>query len=187
MKVNVSINQSERRFLTGGYQPGDPMKLALTFEAEAESALVLCDQVFAALNSPISAPLGTLDVARAVAAYHKVYPSLSVGDIVEVDGKRYVCQTVGWLPLDTTGPKFPMGQFVATPSVLALGVNIQPLLARHASGDWGELCAEDKATNEQALIDGGRLMSSYDTPVGTVWVITEADRSVTTVLLPQDY
>lgn len=186
MKVNVYINQSERRFLTGGCQPSDPMELALTFEAEAESALGLCDQVFAALNCDTPAPAGTLDVAR-ITAYHQVYPSLSVGDIVEVDGQKYVCQTVGWLPLETTGPKFPMGRFVATPGALALGVDIQALMARHAAGDWGDLDAEDKAANEYGLAHGERLLSAYNTPKGTVWIITERDRSVTTVLLPADY
>jgi len=189
MKVNVYINDWKNRRMSGGYAPGDPLTLALSFEAEAGSALDLCDLVFAALNRDGLSPLGSLDVAR-IAAYHQVYPSLSVGDIVEVDGQKYACQTVGWLPVATTkgGPKFPMGQFVATPGVLALGVDIQPLLTRHASGDWGDLCAEDLATNEQALIDGGGLMSSYDTPKGAVWVITESDRSVTRVLLAdRDY
>jgi hypothetical protein len=186
MKVNVHINQSERRFLTNGYYPGDPLALALSFEAEAESALVLCDRVFAALNSPGPVPVGTLDAVH-IAAYHKVYPSLSVGDIVEVDGKRYVCQTAGWLPLETTGPKFPMGRFVATPGAFALGIDLQALLARHASGDWGDLCAEDLATNEHGLAHGERLFSSYKTEKGTVWIMTERDRSVTTVLLPSEY
>ena len=185
MKVNVSINQSERRFLTGGYQPGDPMKLALTFEAEAESALTLCDRVFAALNAPAPAPVGTLDVPH-ILAYHQTYPSLSVGDIVEVDGKRYVCQTVGWLPLETAGPKFPMGRFVATPGALALGIDLQALLARHTSGDWGDLGLEDQALNDRSVAEGERLLSSYDTPKGKVWIITEWDRSVTTILLPSE-
>jgi hypothetical protein len=60
-------------------------------------------------------------------------------------------------------------------------------LARHATGDWGELCTFDRGQNEIALRDGYRVLSSY--PVGRerVWVITEADRSVTTILLPEDY
>ena len=61
-------------------------------------------------------------------------------------------------------------------------------IARHARGDWGELCDEDVAANEQALKDGGRLLSAYKATSGTkFWVITEADRSATTVLLPEDY
>jgi hypothetical protein len=61
-------------------------------------------------------------------------------------------------------------------------------LRRHASCDWGELCAEDKASNDQALQYGGRLMSAYRTPTGVkFWIITEADRSATTTLLPEEY
>jgi hypothetical protein len=60
-------------------------------------------------------------------------------------------------------------------------------IARHAAGDWGELCAFDRRQNEIALRDGYRVLSSY--PVGRecVWIITEADRSVTTILLPEEY
>jgi len=61
------------------------------------------------------------------------------------------------------------------------------LLARHAAGDWGELCAFDHRQNELALRYGYRVLSSYDVPAGRVWIITEADRSVTTILLPEDY
>lgn len=60
---------------------------------------------------------------------------------------------------------------------------------RHSQGDWGELCAEDKEYNNEAVKSGNRLLSAYvHTPTGTkVWVITEADRSATTVLLPDEY
>ncbi len=60
-------------------------------------------------------------------------------------------------------------------------------LARHAAGDWGDLCAYDRRENGLALRQGMRVLSSY--PVGSkrVWVITEADRSVTTILLPEEY
>ena len=60
-------------------------------------------------------------------------------------------------------------------------------LARHRSGDWGELDPQDRRENERSLKHGWRILSSY--PVGdkTVWVITEADRSVTTILLPEEY
>jgi hypothetical protein len=60
-------------------------------------------------------------------------------------------------------------------------------LARHATGDWGDLCAFDRRQNEVAMCEGCRVFSSYETSAGRVWVITEADRSVTTVLLPQEY
>ena len=59
---------------------------------------------------------------------------------------------------------------------------------RHARGDWGEVCEEDRQSNEEALARGMRLLSVYRTPDGVkFWIITEADRSVTTVLLPEDY
>ena len=61
------------------------------------------------------------------------------------------------------------------------------LLARHATGDWGELCAFDRRQNQIALREGLRVLSSYEISVGRVWIITEADRSVTTILLPEEY
>lgn len=68
------------------------------------------------------------------------------------------------------------------------GVNPATLLACHARGDWGELCAEDEAENELGLRAGFRVMSVYRLPDGvTVWVITEADRSSITFLLPEEY
>ena len=84
----------------------------------------------------------------------------------------------------------PLGQVVATPA--ALGTLPQPdivaALRRHASGDWGDVDAHDRAANDEALSDGTRLLSAYKSADGTrFWVITEADRSVTTVLLPDDY
>jgi hypothetical protein len=60
-------------------------------------------------------------------------------------------------------------------------------IARHAAGDWGELCAFDRRQNEIALRDGYRVLSSYEVPAGRVWIITESDRSVTTILLPEEY
>jgi len=65
---------------------------------------------------------------------------------------------------------------------------IAACLIRHAFGDWGQVDAEDKRTNEEGLREGTRLLSSYHLPDGVVlWIITEADRSVTTALLPDDY
>ena len=85
----------------------------------------------------------------------------------------------------------PLGKVVATPGALKLlleaGEDPFAYLARHATGDWGELCAFDRRQNETALREGERVFSSYETPAGRVWVITEADRSVTTILLPEDY
>lgn len=91
-----------------------------------------------------------------------------------------------------TIPLFPAGQIVATPGALAVleRANRSPLefLSRHFRGDWGDLCQEDKTENELSLKYGYRLMSSY--PVSEtekLWIITEADRSVTTLLLPEEY
>ncbi len=87
-------------------------------------------------------------------------------------------------------PRFPMGQLVATPGALAAIPNAEILsgLSRHARGDWGDLDVEDKQSNEEALQHGFRLFSAYKTADETkFWIITEADRSVTTVLLPSEY
>ena len=85
----------------------------------------------------------------------------------------------------------PLGKVVATPGVLKLlseiGEDPFDFLARHAAGDWGDLCAFDHRQNEIALREGLRVLSSYDVPAGRVWIITEADRSVTTILLPEEY
>ena len=85
----------------------------------------------------------------------------------------------------------PLGRVLATPgaleTILNAGGDPFDYLARHASGDWGALCAFDHRQNEIALRDGYRVFSSYDVPAGRIWVITEADRSVTTILLPEEY
>ncbi len=87
---------------------------------------------------------------------------------------------------------FPSGRIAATPGALALleRANKTPLefLSRHLHGDWGDLCQEDKTENELSLKRGFRLMSSYRiNETETLWVITEADRATTTLLLPSDY
>lgn len=89
-------------------------------------------------------------------------------------------------------PLFSPGRIVATPGALALleEANKSPseFLSRHLRGDWGELCQEDKTENELSLKHGFRLLSSYPiTDCATLWIITEADRSVTTLLLPSEY
>jgi hypothetical protein len=85
----------------------------------------------------------------------------------------------------------PLGRVVATPGALDLlgksGGHPFDLLARHATGDWGDLCAFDRRQNQIALRDGYRILSSYEVSTGRVWIITEADRSVTTILLPEEY
>ena len=85
---------------------------------------------------------------------------------------------------------FRLGHIVATPNALAhLSQNeVLSGIQRHQAGDWGNLCEEDRRENEVSLEKGFRLLSVYHASNGTkFWIITEADRSVTTVLLPQDY
>ena len=87
-------------------------------------------------------------------------------------------------------PKFSLGQLVATPGALeALNdESFWPYIKRHANGDWGDVCAEDKAENELSLKESFRLLSAYHLPDGCkIWIITEADRSATTILLPEEY
>lgn len=88
--------------------------------------------------------------------------------------------------------KFPIGLLVATPVALnaleASGESSYKYLTKHCAGNWGELCQEDWATNDDALETGGRLLSAYTINSGvSIWIITEWDRSVTTILLPSDY
>ena len=86
---------------------------------------------------------------------------------------------------------FPLGQVVATPGALKLleeaGKDPLYYLARHRSGDWGELDTHDRRENELSLKHGWRLLSSYPVGVEKVWIITEANRSYTTILLPSEY
>ena len=89
-------------------------------------------------------------------------------------------------------PLFALGRLVATPGALELLTLAQqtPLefLARHSRGDWGECCPEDASENDFSVKAGFRIFSVYRTCNGEkLWVITEADRSVTTLLLPSDY
>ena len=88
--------------------------------------------------------------------------------------------------------QFRLGQVVATPGALAAfeesGEQPGKFLRRHACGDWGDLSEEDRKENEFSLVNGFRLLSSYTLSSGTrIWVITEADRSSTTLLLPEEY
>lgn len=89
-------------------------------------------------------------------------------------------------------PRFPLNQIVATPGALEAlaesNQSAQEFLQRHVYGDWGNVSDEDKAANEYDLAHSGRLLSSYRTAKGVkLWVITEADRSSTCVLLPSEY
>lgn len=83
-----------------------------------------------------------------------------------------------------------LGSVLITPNAMSKLSNADVLsaISRHARGDWGVVNAEDKLANERALIEESRLLSSYRSLSGVkFWIITEADRSATTVLLPEDY
>lgn len=87
---------------------------------------------------------------------------------------------------------FDLGHVVMTPGAAALEVDFSPYLARHAAGDDGELEPFDKQQNRRAIKEGLRILSAYDVPRGDgeterIWIITEADRSTTCVLLPREY
>jgi hypothetical protein len=97
-----------------------------------------------------------------------------------------------------TPTRFELGQIVSTPGALETcsPEHLLECLSRHARGDWGVVCAEDAATNNEALTEGSRVLSAY--PIdpakpckgfgdNTLWIITEADRSATTFLLPSEY
>jgi hypothetical protein len=89
-------------------------------------------------------------------------------------------------------PLFPLGQVVATPGALKAleesGQIPEEFLSRHISGDWGNLCEEDSQQNELSLQHGCRLFSAYTTKSSQkLWIITEWDRSATTLLLPCEY
>ena len=85
--------------------------------------------------------------------------------------------------------RFPLGQVVTTANAsLRLSTEeVMTALRRHACGDWGDLPPEDTLANNAALRNGRRLFSAYGNGENRFWVITDADRSVTTVLLPEDY
>ena len=89
-------------------------------------------------------------------------------------------------------PLFPLGQVLITPGALdmleALKLAPLPFVLRHVAGDWGDLCDEDKQANAAGLTYGSRVLSAYDIPPNhRLWIITEADRRSTTLLLPEEY
>ena len=91
-----------------------------------------------------------------------------------------------------TGARFPPGQIVATPGALAAleesGESPDVFLKRHLTGDWGEVDDHDRRENELSVIQGFRLLSAYTLSNGTkLWIITEADRGATTLLLQSEY
>ncbi|MBY0277910.1 hypothetical protein K2Z84_21460 [Candidatus Binatia bacterium] len=102
--------------------------------------------------------------------------------------------------------KFDLGRTVMTKGAIAIalrmagcesaprdrqpilaGIALRPFLARHQSGDWGDLGEGNKLANDADVNTGGRLLSKYETSAGALYIITEHDRSVTTVLRPDEY
>lgn len=90
-----------------------------------------------------------------------------------------------------TASLFPLGRVVATPgalnALLAAGHDPAELLDRHRSGDWGEASPENARENRSSVAQGFRILSSYRVGEGQIWIITEADRSSTCFLLPEEY
>ncbi|MCP5009806.1 MAG: type I restriction endonuclease subunit M [Aestuariibacter sp.] len=87
---------------------------------------------------------------------------------------------------------FELGHVVMTAGAAELEVDFAPFLARHSQADWGELDSFDKKQNDIAVREGYRILSAYDVPIENeeaerIWIITEADRSATTILLPSEY
>ncbi|MFM0504293.1 hypothetical protein [Paraburkholderia caffeinilytica] len=99
----------------------------------------------------------------------------------------------GYLIMNRTNltPLFHLGRIVATPGALDVlqraGVFPFQLLVGHQCGDGGVLCAEDRAANAGAIVAGGRILSVYEVGAEKIYVITEADRASTTVLLASEY
>jgi hypothetical protein len=89
--------------------------------------------------------------------------------------------------------RFELGQLLATPGVLVAaeeaGDDLMAYVRHHAAGDWGVVDADDRRANDRALVEGTRLLSAYLLRDGRtrIWIITEADRAATTVLLPEEY
>jgi hypothetical protein len=111
--------------------------------------------------------------------------------LVVVASRSTSCAVVArWAGLVHGRSTFPLGRILATPGVLACVPQEELLaaIARHANGDWGDVDEDDRNSNDAALRDGARLLSAYRTQAGVkFWIITEADRSTTTVLLPEEY
>jgi len=90
--------------------------------------------------------------------------------------------------------RFPIGHLVATCNISdtcnsdkSFRSGVSNCLNRHMNGDWGDLCEDDKKANDSALVHGDRLLSSYIVEGKKVWIITESDRSATTILFPYEY
>lgn len=107
-------------------------------------------------------------------------------DPVAPEGNAEMCRS-----LQTLLPLFRLGRIVAMRGVLKHlerhGIQADPYLRRHVRGDWGNVPPQDALANERAAKEGSRILSSYEVACRKVWIITEADRSVTTLLFPSEY
>lgn len=87
--------------------------------------------------------------------------------------------------------KFKLGQTVMTRGISDFikeeNITLDEVMNRHVSGDWGDISEDDKQANEDGLDGGDRLLSAYELGGRKIWIISEADRSVTTVLFPEEY
>jgi hypothetical protein len=119
--------------------------------------------------------------------------NLSTNQLSQVVGLYVVRKgTIMVAPIPKLIIRFPLGNTCATPGALEAlersGRSGRELLARHQAGDWGEVCSEDAQANDRAVQEGERILSAYRLKNGVkLWVITEADRSTTTILLPYEY
>ncbi|MGB3545013.1 hypothetical protein [Rubrivirga sp.] len=132
---------------------------------------------FHALDRLLALPVSFRGSGQPLPALDSSAPASSAGAVSE--------------PPSTYGSALRLGRVVTTTGALEVardhGVNLVDLVRRHQSGDWGTLSAHDRRANEKALRDGSRVMSVYPTAGGRLWVVTEAGRSSTTVLLPSEY
>jgi len=129
----------------------------------------------------------------------KLNPDNRFNALSRKDNKTYICSDCGFAEATETfirfKAKFALGQLIWTRGVSAKVAEDEEFaefaaesLKRHITGDWGDLCAEDKQQNELALKTGYRLFSAYEKEgLPKIWIITEADRSATTILFPEEY
>ncbi len=121
---------------------------------------------------------------------HSLPPLAVRSGFIEI-GKRNVMSNL------IVQPKFSLGQILATPAALKAiedaGQTPAFFLEKHVQGDWGEVCADDRRANDEALVDGSRILSAYRTLKNVrIWLITEAaddagNRAATTAILPEEY
>lgn len=121
-----------------------------------------------------------------------VFPAEAI-TAVERDGFRASTMAVELMAFQRAHdrPRFRLGRIVATPGALNLlirgGTSAHSYLARHVHGDWGDVGDEDKRANDTSVVNGSRVLSSYEVQGEKLWVITEADRTSTCLLLPSEY